>query len=34
MNIPDNILCSKSHEFLQDNGGNTYTVGLTDYAIE
>lgn len=34
MNIPDNILCSKSHEFLQDNGGNIYTVGLTDYAIE
>ena len=34
MNIPDNILCSKSHEFLQDNGDNTYTVGLTDYAIE
>lgn len=34
MNIPDNILCSKSHEFLQDNGDNTYTIGLTDYAIE
>ena len=34
MNIPENILCSKSHEFLQDNGDNTYTIGLTDYAIE
>lgn len=34
MNIPENILCSKSHEFLQDNENGTYTVGLTDYAIE
>ena len=34
MNIPENILCSKSHEFLQDKGDNTYTIGLTDYAIE
>lgn len=34
MNIPENILCSKSHEFLQDNGDGTYTVGLTDYAVE
>ncbi len=34
MNTPDNILCSKSHEFLSDNGDNTFTVGLTDYAVE
>ncbi len=34
MNIPENMLCSKSHEFIVNNGDNTYTVGLTDYAIE
>lgn len=30
----EKILCTKSHEFLLDNGNNTYTVGLTDYAVE
>ena len=34
MSITENILCSKSHEFLLDNGHNTFTIGLTDYAVE
>ena len=34
MSITEKILCSKSHEFLLDNGDNTYTIGLTDYAVE
>ena len=34
MTMPENLLCSKSHEYLSDNGDNTFTVGLTDYAVE
>ncbi len=34
MSITEKILCSKSHEYLLDNENGTYTVGLTDYAIE
>ena len=34
MTITENNLCSKSHEFLLDNGDNTFTIGLTDYAVE
>ena len=34
MSITEKILCSKSHEFLLDNGDNIFTIGLTDYAIE
>ncbi len=34
MSITEKILCSKSHEFLLDNGDKTFTVGLTDYAVE
>lgn len=34
MTITEKILCSKSHEFLLDNEDNTYTIGLTDYAVE
>jgi glycine cleavage system H protein len=34
MSITEKVLCSKSHEFLLDNGDETYTVGLTDYAVE
>jgi len=34
MSITEKILCTKSHEFLLDNGNNTYTIGLTDYAVE
>jgi glycine cleavage system H protein len=34
MNYTEKILCSKSHEYLLDNADKTYTVGLTDYAVE
>ena len=34
MSITEKILCSKSHEFLLDNDDNTFTIGLTDYAVE
>lgn len=34
MSITEKILCSKSHEFLLENDDNTYTIGLTDYAVE
>lgn len=34
MSITEKVLCTKSHEFLLDNGNGTYTVGLTDYAVE
>ncbi len=34
MSITERILCSKSHEYLLPNDDNTYTVGLTDYAVE
>ncbi len=33
MSITEKILCTKSHEFLLEDGVN-YIVGLTDYAIE
>ena len=31
---PEGILCSKTHEWILDNGDNTFTIGLTDYAVE
>lgn len=34
MSITEKILCSKSHEYILDNENGTYTVGLTDYAVE
>lgn len=34
MSITEKILCSKSHEYLLDNENNTFTIGLTDYAVE
>ena len=34
MSITAKILCSKSHEFLLDNGDHPFTIGLTDYAVE
>jgi glycine cleavage system H protein len=34
MGREDNILCTKSHEYLMNNTDGTYTVGLTDYAVE
>ena len=30
---PEGILCSKSHEWVLDDG-NLCTIGLTDYAVE
>lgn len=34
MSITEKILCSKTHEYLLDNEDGTYTIGLTDYAVE
>ena len=33
MTVKENILCSKSHEYVYEEGGK-YCIGLTDYAIE
>ena len=33
MSITEKVLCSKSHEFLLEDGAN-FIIGLTDYAIE
>ena len=33
MSFKEEMLCSKSHEYVVGNNGN-YTIGLTDYAIE
>ena len=32
--VPEGILCTKSHEYLMENDTSTYTIGLTDYAVE
>lgn len=32
MNIPNNLLYAKSHEWVQDMGDGTFRIGLTDYA--
>ena len=34
MGITEKILCSSTHEYLLDNEDGTYTIGLTDYAVE
>ena len=34
MSITEKVLCTKSHEFLLDNGNGTFTIGLTDYAVD
>ena len=34
MSITEKILCSKTHEYLLKNDDGTYTIGLTDYAVE
>lgn len=34
MGITEKILCSSTHEYLLDNENGTYTIGLTDYAVE
>ena len=33
MGRPDNILCSKTHEYVWENEGK-YIIGLTDFAVE
>lgn len=33
MNIPDGILCSKTHEWVLEES-DTATIGLTDWAVE
>lgn len=33
MTRPENILCSKTHEFVWENDG-IYVIGLTDFAVE
>ena len=32
--LPEGILCTKSHEYLLEDGNSIFTVGLTDYAVE
>ncbi len=34
MTITEKILCTKTHEYLLKNEDETYTIGLTDYAVE
>ena len=34
MTVIDNMLCSKSHEYVYEAEANKYNIGLTDYAIE
>ena len=31
-NIPQNLLYTNDHEWVLDNGGDLFTVGITDYA--
>ena len=33
MNLPEGILCSKSHEYVYEKDGQ-YVIGLTDFAVE
>lgn len=33
MMVPEGILCSKTHEYLLEDG-IVFTIGLTDYAVE
>jgi len=32
MEFPENLLYSKDHEWLREDGGNQATIGITDYA--
>ena len=34
MSNTENMLCSKTHEYVLAEDGKNYTIGLTDYAIE
>ncbi len=31
-NIPEDLLYTKNHEWLRKDGGDTYLIGITDYA--
>ena len=31
MNIPEGILCSKTHEWILDNGDGTFTIAVLAY---
>ncbi len=33
MNLPEGILCSKSHEYVYEKGG-VHIIGITDFAVE
>ena len=32
--MSEGMLCSKTHEYILEQSGNTYNSGLTDYAVE
>ena len=32
MNFPAELKYSRSHEWVQDNGDGTFTIGITDFA--
>ena len=34
MSITEKILCSPTHEYLLENEDGTFTIGLTDYAVD
>ncbi|MGN1124960.1 MAG: glycine cleavage system protein GcvH [Candidatus Gastranaerophilaceae bacterium] len=34
MSYTENMLCSKTHEYILHENDKIYTIGLTDYAIE
>ena len=34
MGITEKILCTATHEYLLDNEDGTFTIGLTDYAVD
>ena len=34
MSNTENMLCSKTHEYVVSEDGKNYKIGLTDYAIE
>lgn len=34
MSVTEGILVSKTHEYLLENEDKTYTIGLSDYAVE
>ncbi len=32
--MSEGMLCTKSHEYILEQGGGKYIIGLTDYAVE